>query len=247
MQHYINNLITRLRQFSDTLDKKEIFIEIPWVIIDENQNQQKYIFKRNGDLVMSINGQATIGKWEYLSAAKSILIDRNLDKILLNQNFISKAVMVLNKDGFKDDHFILANEILLPDLNVIDYLKNLFYLKNNITTLKLKTGEFLELGNYEGWIFRNKVTIDGELVPDGFVELSESFRKLQIKNSQIIRVLIKVKHKTNKGEIFIEESNDSSYSLGDFVFQNNGPAPDGKYKLGFLRSIEIKNGRIIKS
>ena len=70
MQLYLSNLIKRLKEFSQTLDKKEIFIEAPWVIIDEKQNQQKYIFKRNGDLIISLNGEVTDGKWEYLPTAK---------------------------------------------------------------------------------------------------------------------------------------------------------------------------------
>ena len=99
----------------------EIFVEKPWVIIDENQNIQKYIFKRNGELIMSLNGQVTVGRWEYLSSAKSLLIDRVQDKMLLNQNFIDPAVMILKKDNLYDDSLILANEILLPDLNVMNY------------------------------------------------------------------------------------------------------------------------------
>ena len=52
------------------------------------------------------------------------------DKILLNQNFISPAVMILKKDGLIDENVILINQILLPDLNVDDYLKRLYYKKN---------------------------------------------------------------------------------------------------------------------
>ena len=88
MKNYLSNILPRIKQFSQDLDKKEGFVDVPWVIIDELQNQQKYIFKRNGELLMSLNGQVTVGKWEYLSAARSLLIDRNVDKILLNQNFI---------------------------------------------------------------------------------------------------------------------------------------------------------------
>ena len=67
MNHYINNILPRLKEFSESLDRKEVFIDHPWVIVDDNLNQEKYIFKRNGDLIMSLNGQVTIGKWEYLS------------------------------------------------------------------------------------------------------------------------------------------------------------------------------------
>ncbi len=247
MKQFINNLLPRLKQFSENLDRKELFIEIPWVIIDDNLNQQKYIFKRNGDLIMSLNGQVTIGKWEYLAAARSLLIDRIQDKILLNQNFIDPAVMALKKDGFKDENLILANEILLPDLNVADYLKKLFYQKNNIVVRKLKTGEFLELNNYDGWINGKKITIEGEPVSDGFIELEESEKRYVVKDSRIIKVLVKENYKTNKGMISVEQQEYFNPSNGDLVIQNNEVAPDGKYRLGFMRHITVSNGRISKS
>ncbi len=247
MKNYLSSLLPRLKQFSQDLDKKEIFVDIPWVIVDEQQNQQKYIFKRNGDLLMSLNGQVTIGKWEYLSSAKSLLIDRIVDKILLNQNFIDTAVMVLKKDGLKDENLILANEILLPDLDVVRYLKNLFYKKNSIALGLLKTGETLEFNNYQGFIDGNKVTIEGDPVPDGVVEFAKTDKKLVIENSKIIRVLVKQSYDTNFGKIIIEQTENSSPSKGDFVYlDENVYAPDGKYKLGFMRHITVENGRIIK-
>lgn len=245
MKLYISNLIPRLRQFSENLDKKEIFVDIPWVIIDENLNQQKYIFRRNGDLVMSLNGQVSIGKWEYLSAARSLLIDRLQDKILLNQNFVTPVVMVLRKDGSRDEDLILGNEILLPDLNVLDYLKELYYQKNNIEFIKLKTGEYLELNQYEGSINGNQVTIDGEPVSDGFVQSAQPNKRYLIKNSKIVKTLVKKSYDTNKGKIVIEQQEYMEPSKGDFVFQNDKAAPDGRYRLGFMLNIVIKNGQII--
>lgn len=246
MRLFISNLIPRLRQFSENLDRKDFFLDIPWVIVDENLNQQKYIFKRNGELVMSLNGQVTIGKWEYFSTAKSLLIDRIQDKILLNQNFISPAVMILKKDGLIDENVILINQILLPDLNVDDYLKRLYYKKNNIIFKQLNTGEFLELEQYEGPIIGKEVTIEGEPIPDGFVQLAGSQNKYLIKESKIAKVLVDRSYNSDKGEIVIETEEYLNPSKGDFVFQNGNVAPDGKYKLGFMWSIVIENGKIVK-
>lgn len=248
MKLYLTNLLPKIKQYSQDLDKKKLFVDIPWVIIDEERNQQKYIFKKNGELVMSLNGQVTIGKWEYLSSAKSILIDRIVDKILLNQNFIDSAVMVLKKDGTKDENLILANEIILPGLDVVRYLKNLFYRKNNIAISELKSGQMLEFYNYEGFIDGNKVAIDGEPVPRGVFELVNSGRKIVIDNSRIIRVFIKKTFKTNNDEIVIEHEENCAPAKGDKVFTNDGSyVPDGKYKIGFLKFITVENGRIIKT
>lgn len=246
MRLFINNFIPRLKQFSDNLDRKEFFIDIPWVIVNENLNQQKYIFKRNGELVISLNGIVTIGSWEYLSTAKSLLLDRIQDKILLNQYFISPAVMILKKDGLIDENVILVNQILLPDLNVDDYLKKLYYQKNNIIFKQLITGEFLELEQCEGSIIGKGVTIEGEPISDGVVQLSGSLKKYLIKDSKIVKVLVDRSYNSDKGEIVIETEEYMNPSIGDFVFQNGNAAPDGKYKLGFMFYILIVNGTIVE-
>lgn len=247
MKQYVSNLIPRLKEYSASLDKKEIFVEIPWVIVDNDLNQQKYIFKRNGDLIMSLNGQVTIGKWEYLSAARSMLIDRIQDKILLNPHFIDPAIMILKKDGFKDENVIMANEILIPDLNVSDYLKQLYFIKNNIVVKLLKNGDYLELNDYQGYLENNKVTIEGESVPDGKFELEESEKKYLIKDSRIVKVLVRESYKTDKGMITVEKKEYAQPSKGDLVFQNNNYAPDGRYRLRFMEYITVENGQIIKT
>ena len=52
-----------------------------------------------------------------------------------------------------------------------------------------------------------------------------------------------VQHQTDKGIIEIEPC---IHLKGKKAFLNNKPAPDGKYKFGFLWSVEIKNGIVLK-
>jgi hypothetical protein len=245
MQLYLNNLLTRLRQFSATLDRKEIFIESPWVIIDENQNQKKYIFKRNGDLIISINGEVIDGKWEYLSAAKSLCINTGNKKLLLNQDFIDPTVMVLKKDGLKGENLILANENLLPDLDVVKYLKKLFYQKNSVATAKLNDGKILELHYYDGYINNNIVTIETEPIEDCSVETLDLKTRYVITSGKISKVFVKRDYETKQGKITIEVQQHSDPKKGDLVLMNNTLAPDGKYKIGFFNTITVANGRII--
>lgn len=248
MNQYIQNLIPRLRQFSENLDRNEIYVDAPWVLIDEEFNKHKYIFKRNGELVMSLNGQATIGRWEYLPAARSLLIERRKDDaILLNQNFIDPAVMILKKDGAMENYFILANEILMPDLNVDEYLKRLYIKKNNITIRDLKNGIQLEIkgyGDLPNYDKGSKVSICGEAVADGTYQLLNTDKKYIIRNSRIEKILVNQEYETDKGKITIEQQEYHSYCIGDSVFLNNNIAPDGKYKFSFFQYIKVKNGII---
>lgn len=248
MKLYLDNLIPRLKEFSLNLDKQEIFIDKQWVIIDSESNKQTYIFRRNGELIMSLNGQVTIGKWEYIDAAKSLLIDRIKDKILLNQYFIDSAVMILKKDGFKEANFIMVNENLIPDLNVINYLKQLYYKKNNIEIKKLRNGDSLELKRINSYCYSigTFVTIDDKPVKDDIYEFEDSNRKYLIEDGFIIKTFFCTFYKTNKGDIIIEQKNHMETSIGDKVFKNNTIASDGKYRLGFLSNIFVLNGQISK-
>ena len=95
MKVYLNHLVKGLKKFSKSLDKKLILLDKPWALIDSDLEIQKLIFKKNKELIMSKDGQVVIGSWDYLTEAKSLLIDRGMDKILLNEEFIDEGVMIL--------------------------------------------------------------------------------------------------------------------------------------------------------
>ena len=246
MKVYLQNLLARLSEFSSTLDKKENFIDIPWVIIDEESNHQKIIFKRDGNLIMSLEGKVTIGKWEYLPYAKSLLLDRVKDKILLNQAFVNQAVMALKLDGSSNDYMLLANEILIPDLDILNYLKHIYYDQYGIKTIDLTNGQQLEVKSITGQDNYHDVTIDFEPVPDGSL-ITVNKEKLIIQNSKIRRILVWVEYKTNRGTVLIEHLKDFYPENGDIVIKDGRPAPDGKYRCGFLSFFWVKDGHIVKA
>ena len=82
MKIFLQHIVIGLRNYSKSLDKTAILIDKPWSLIDSDLEVQKLIFKRNKELIMSKNGNVTMGKWEYLAEAKSLLIDLGQDKIL---------------------------------------------------------------------------------------------------------------------------------------------------------------------
>lgn len=247
MNLFLSNIIPRLKQYSQTLDRLELFVDFPWIVIGEDQIQQKYIFRRNGQLLISLQGNITEGRWEYLSAAKSLVIHQEPNPILLNQNFIDPVVMVLAKDGVQGKNLFLVNENLLPDLNVDDYLKSIYYERNNIEVRRSDTGVYLEINNYQGWINGNSVTIEGAPVPDGIFQLESSEKKFVIKDSRIVKVLVYQTYETNKGRIVVEQQEYMGPLSGDLVFQNDVPAVDGRYRLGFMDYLIVKDGRIFRS
>jgi len=246
---YLQNLIPRLRQYSDTLARKELFLEKPWVMLDEKGNHQKYIFKGNGELVMSLNGAVSMGRWEYLAAAKSLLIDRIEDKILLNQTFIDPGVMILNQDGASREYFILSNENIILDHDILKYLRQIHQRHRNILYIPLKDGRVLEVHNYVNSIFNNDVTIDAENVSDCRVESANSERTFVIKSGKIRHMFAMESYGTDRGAIVIEKDIlvGSHIAKGYRAFQDGASAADGKYKINFFYSIHVKDGIVVKA
>jgi len=244
MKNYIDNLIPRLKEFSSSLDKIEIFIDKSWLLID-GDNLHRYIFKRNGELIMSLNGKVDVGKWEYLTQAKMLLIDRNTDKILLSQNFVDPAIMVLKIDGENSNGFILANEQLIPDLNVNQYLQKLYRDKNNVAIINIKGNIKLEVLRYNIEFDNNKVSIMSEDVADTILE-DQELNKYVIKNSRLVNILINTLYSTNLGDISIEHRKYFYPVVGDKVYNGKSNAIDGKYKLSFMNHVIVENGIIIK-
>lgn len=244
MKTYISNILPRLVQFSESLSRQEIYIDKPWVMIDEAQNFYKYIFKRNGELVMSFNGQVTIGSWEYLAVAGSLLINRIHDKILLNQNFIDPAVMILKQDGFNKDNFVLINQLLIPDFDVDTYLKKLYHSRNQIVIKKLTSGLELEILGFDEFYYNKKVSVEGNPIEDDTYELQEPHFLLEIRDSRVAKVINPTKYTVKQGVLTIYQQQFYNPFKGNSVFLNQEPAPDDTYRLSFFSKIKVKDGII---
>lgn len=247
MKEYIQELVNRLRQFSEKLDNTALFVDKPWILIDNEANYHKYIFKKDSQLIMSLNGKVQIGKWELLTTAKSILVDRIEDKILLNQYFLDSAIMVLKVDGINRDFFVLANENLIPDLNVKDYLQSLINTKLNIAKAMLTDGRTIEInvGKSERVSIGMEAYINNEFPDDGKYQSINTGKIYYLKAGKIDKVISPKEIKCKGGiNVIIEQKHDYEISIGDKVFIDTISAPDGKYRFGIFNSIEVQNGEV---
>ncbi len=148
MRKLIGYYVKSLSRASKSLSKKSLFIEKPWALVDNDNEIQKLIFKKDGELILSKNGQVEIGSWQYLAEARSLLIDRVRDKLLLQEQFIDENVLILRKDGTTNDFFALANENNLPDYDIPTYLNSLKQRRFNIKEELLLNGDIIEI--YDG-------------------------------------------------------------------------------------------------
>jgi hypothetical protein len=258
MEIFLKNILHDISKLSKRLDKQALFMDKPWALLDSDLKIQKLIFKKNKELIMSKDGSVTVGKWEYLPEAKSILIDRGYDKILCNEQFLDDGAMILKLDGSSDKFFILANENKIPDLNVFKYLEQLRYREFKIVTRIVTGNQKLEIHNghrQDDLNFGLKVTLDGKNIDDGefFINeinpktLLDEKKKFVIKFGKLLSIVYIKDYLTVQNiTLTFEQMEQYFFSRGDKVLINESPAQDGVYKLKGGKKIVIKNGMFFK-
>jgi hypothetical protein len=251
MRIYLKSIVKQLKNFSDTLDKTSILIDKPWALIDDEFEMQKFIFKRNKELILSKNGQAQIGKWDYLSGAKSLLIDRNVDKILCNEAFIDEGVLILRLDGTENRFFILANENVVPDLDAYRYLKDLRYQKLKIVESKLFDGRIFEVHradlNKEIPEVGNTVTENAEPIEDGEYRLENENQLYEVIRGRIFKILTETKYTNPRGqEIIIQQQDNNKIKPGDYVFMFGKKIEQAIIDFSKSENLIVKDGVVLR-
>jgi hypothetical protein len=258
MLDFLQGLLPRLKQFSQSLDQTEMFVDKPWVLLDEDGQQQMYIFRRNGELLMSLDGQVQVGKWDYIAAAQSLLIDRGVDKLLLNHFFFTDALLVLARDGRAESKFVLANRQLIPDLNVANYLERLgaglgspkalhqvnqVYIVTNTNSIEV---DFLGLNTLP--VKGDSIFLNGGSAPNGrFV--SKHGWAVYLDGGVVKEIVWPKTYVTRKGQALTVDCKvkDGPNEIKDKVFSVNGqPLPDGEYQPPGRRKFRVVNGGIDK-
>ena len=246
----LQSLSAQLKSHTATLDKTNILAEKPWALIDDEYELQKLIFKRNGELVLSKNGIATIGSWEYLPLAKSLLIDRGADKILCNEAFIDEGVMILKLDGTENNFFLFANENVIPDLDALGYLMKLRKEKLNIVEKEMADGRKLEIQRWfdlESPSVGHRVSIDVEDVPDGTYEMKSKIYFIVVQESKIASFLFISRHVNPEGlEFIVHQHEKAQIGFGDLFYINDKLIVGNTFNFSKWKVATLDNGALVK-
>jgi hypothetical protein len=246
------SIVNQLKNHSASLEKSNILINKAWTIIDEDNEIQRLIFKKDKSLILSKNGQAVVGNWDYFPVARSILIDRgNSDKILCSEAYIDNGVLILRLDGTENKFFILANEDVIPDLDVNNYLKNIRQIKFNFTFKELVDGKILEIENGFGYVNESslgkKVTIDGDRVSDGKYPSKDNELILEIADSKLIQFIKIISYKNPDNiEIVIHQKNSWFISKGDLVLIGNQRVNSQTINFSKYKRLVVNDGKVEK-
>ncbi len=257
MKDYLKSWIPRIKEYSLKLDKFSKLYNQPWVFVNELNDFIKIIFQDKGKLIVSKNGIVSNGNWEIVSAANSILLDVSGEKRLYNHYFIDSGLMILKLDGYSIDYFVLANQNIIPYLDIESYLNtkysNLFS-ENKLSSfnnfyekeLELHDGRILQIVKDLGYTGSTEVKINHAPPEDGLYRLSSSEIAYEVENGRIKVEYYIEKFKQDNGSIIeIGGSRTSGITKGSPVWLDGNKAPDGQYKRGWFSKIDVKSGKII--
>ena len=124
MEQYIKNIIPNIQKYGKKLSQKEYFVNKTWLLVNNDNNFIQYTFKKNYELIISLNGDVIKGKWEILTQNK-ILIDSTNGTVQLENLFLNQDIIVLLKPSINEELLILINEDVIRDRNPLTYLQEL--------------------------------------------------------------------------------------------------------------------------
>ena len=256
MKEYLKSWIPKIKNYSLELDKLSKLYNQPWVLVYEFSDFIKIIFQEQGKLIISKNEVVSDGDYELFSVANFILLNINNEKRLYDHQFIDTALMILKLDGFSNEFLVLANQNLIPNLDVESYLNAKYsepvlerrkqvVVSSYQKELKLKDGRTLQIIKDLGYLGETEVRINHKTPEDGFYKLTQEEIVHEINDGKIKMEYYIAKYKQNDGSV-IEIGGKRTNGIGRNcpVWINGSLAPDDVYKTGWLSSIEVEKGKI---
>lgn len=127
MKSFVLSIPDRIKRSYDALDVKADLCRTSWEVFNNEGMKQVFIFKKDGNLLISTKGNVVCSSWEYLSINQSVLIKVD-DKISMYcPTFVDDVVLVMKKDG-TDEYVCMIDEketYMFPNRN-LDELQNYF-------------------------------------------------------------------------------------------------------------------------
>lgn len=111
MKTYLFNTIDRIKQYSQKLDATTILCQKAWYVLNEDMQQEVLIFRQDGSVIVSSQGETKKYTWEYLQQNNSVLINHtDIDGTMLKPAFMCEEILALRKDGTNECMFLIDNE-----------------------------------------------------------------------------------------------------------------------------------------
>ena len=132
MKTYLLNIPQRLKLFNKVLDAKTQLINKSWRVLNDDGVVESYFFKNNGEIIISQNGMAQIGKYEVLPIGKILVSIADKNYILRPTATEDKAILGFQLDGTEQYSLLLdeASSLSSKIRTFSDFQNHLLALEN---------------------------------------------------------------------------------------------------------------------
>lgn len=251
----IDTCLVTLKEVSKSLNDSNIFLEKSWVLLINDKNVLKYIFKKNHEIIYSFNGEIMHGIWSYFANAKSLLIEINNEKYLFNEIFIDDDILIFIKEGY-EGYFILINNQLINENEILFFLNKIKIKKYNLLEFELLNKEGVKIqvpcsnsnfskGKKCFLVNEDFVTIE---TPNGFY-VTKNNLSFNILNGILINIYKTHYFEANSGNKYeihkLITINCDFFNYGNFVTENGNNCTVEKIKVDFSQNPLYKSKLLI--
>ncbi|WP_299122316.1 hypothetical protein [uncultured Tenacibaculum sp.] len=244
MLAFLKYYFQKLKESNAEIKDITKIINKTWVQFDNARIHKKWFFKRANQLSVSVNGTISDGTYEFVNGY--LIVRIGSEKLLFNNSYFEKDVLVLERDSTNTETFVFFNENKLNKEDFITLIANHRKKALNIKELKLMDNTIVEIidGNSKFNIEGKKVLINNKQTE--LKELETEKQLIVLNDSVITNRYFKGKYvldKNNKVTILQKYKNISS---GDFVSNHDNKLKNDFYKVGAIKGVKIENNKVVK-
>jgi hypothetical protein len=250
-------ILQKINNLRNSVEVVSKFANTLWVVVTDDEETMKLVFKQDGKLMISRQGTVSEGHYEPLLVANSIVITINGASRLYNHIYTDEGLIFLQLDDGGSKPFVMINNNLLDGRSPREYLDETYVAPQKAEELHSE----LALTHWTSiWHGSEEVRIYKSQTSNRFFAYQKSRvlkkGKYTFENNPtsilIVQELGEVEafytiksYKQKKGTELVVHSNPVNGIInGCKAFINDAAAPDGRYRLGWLNTVSIEDGEI---
>ena len=177
MNTFTLNIPKGIKNWSYALDAKTILCSRSWIIFNDENVKEVYIFQKDGTLIVSHNGKVSRTKWEYIAQNTSLIIENDQSEtFMLKPTYFDNKVLMLQVDG-TDEYTIMLNENNIDELSLdsADKIKQYIKEQQNIASQAKESSFTLNSNNPD--IFTHAKAVNDSKTHETRVKQTKSRQK----------------------------------------------------------------------
>lgn len=217
MKTYISDIIPRIKKFSKKIDNLTLLTNQHWVVLDE-LSDIKTVYIFLSDSELLISVNGKVEKAKWkYIGTESLLMDIKDESFLFKHGFFDENILALKVDGKEEYAFLINENKYNGQLNSLD--KAIDFLSKKYIGSPIKVNKKISGNNNQSE--------------------NHTLEKDEIKY---------IIFNTDRGILKVEQDKLFTNPLkGSNVSLDGKTAPEGKYKVGFMWFIHIRDGKFWKT